>query len=524
MCYSAEVMSMKLVASVAEPTLERALAVMASVDEVADGIELRLDALGRHPVEDPTSVLAPVVGATAKPIILTYRPREEGGYAAASLSERWRFWSKVIAWAEQRGEVRARLFYDLEMDLVEAFLHAAPPERLGVLPWERVILSHHRYDAVRWEDVLALYERVRAVPARFLKLALFAHDVGDSLLIFRLLERARQEGRELVGIAMGRAGLLTRILGVAYGSAFTYGAAATGRETAPGQIPVSELRALYRVTELGRQTLVAGVIGHPIGHSLSPLVHNMGFRLLGLDFVYVPLEVATLDRFMRDFVRPETRQMPWRLRGLSVTIPHKLAVLNFLDDVESVVRCVGAANTIVVEGERLVGYNTDVAGGTEPLAERIALEGARVAIVGAGGAARALAYGVRARGARVLLFGRRLERVRELAEAIGAKAYALTELAAHSFDVLIHATPVGMAGYPEQELIPEEALRHRPLVYDLVYNPLETPLLRRAKQMGCPVLSGVEMFLRQAAEQFRLWTGLHPPLDALRERVYTALS
>jgi len=514
---------MKIVASVVEPTLERALAVMARVGAVADGIELRLDALGVRPAEDLTSGLASAIGATSKPLILTYRPREEGGYADASLPERVRFWSHVIAEAERHADARARLLYDLEVDVAEAFCAAASGGRARAVPWERVIVSQHR-DAASPEAIEAMYARASALPARILKLAIFAHDIGDSLAIFHLLERARREGRALVGIAMGTAGLLTRILGVAYGSAFTYGAAVAGREAAPGQIPVSDLRTLYRVAEIGRKTAVVGVIGHPIGHSLSPLVHNTGFRALGLDFVYVPLDVVALDRFMRDFVRPQTRRFSWPLRGLSVTIPHKVAAMEYLDEVELLARHVGAVNTIVVEGDRLRGHNTDVAGGTEPLAERIALDGARVAIVGTGGAARALAYGARARGARVLLFGRRPESVREWAGSIGAEAHALGELARAAFDVLINATPVGMAGYPEQEVIPDAALRHRPLVYDLVYNPLETPLLRRAKQMGCPVLSGVEMFLRQAAEQFRLWTGAEPPLDALRACVYTALS
>lgn len=509
---------MKIVASVMES--RPALALIEQVSAVADGVELRLDALGISPAEDLTSVIASAIGATSKPIILTYRPREEGGQAEASLSERLSFWSRVLAWTERRADVRARLFYDWEVDLAEAFLQLAPPVR--ALPWERVIASHHR-DEARPEAVEAMYARLSALPARVLKLAIFARDIGDSLIIFRLLERARREGRTLVGIAMGMAGLITRILGVAYGSAFTYGAAVAGREAAPGQIPVADLRTLYRVAEIGRQTMVVGVIGHPIGHSLSPLIHNTGFQALRLDFVYVPLEVAALDRFMRDFVRPETRQLSWPLRGLSVTIPHKVAVMEFVEDVDPLARRVGAVNTLVVEGERLRGYNTDVAGGTEPLRERIALRGARVAIVGAGGAARALAYGVREYGARVLLFGRRWERVRELAEEVGADAHVLDELATCAFDVLINATPVGMAGYPEQEVIPESALRHRPLVYDLVYNPAETPLLRRARRMGCPVLSGVEMFLRQAAEQFRLWTGAEPPLDVMRARMYTAL-
>jgi 3-dehydroquinate dehydratase/shikimate dehydrogenase len=517
------VQPMRIIASVVEPTPERVMARVASVSEVADGIEIRLDALGLSPAGDPTSLLTRILEATAKPIILTYRPREEGGYAEASLTDRWRLWSKVIAWAERREQVCARLLYDLEVDIAEMIRDTAPSELARSFPWERVIASHHRYDA-RPEEVAAMYERVSALPARIVKLAIFAHDIGDSLAIFRLLERARREKRDLVGVAMGTAGLLTRILGVAYGSAFTYGAAAAGREAAPGQIPVSDLRRLYRVGELGPQTVVVGVIGHPVGHSLSPLVHNTGFRILGLDFVYIPFEVARLDRFLRDFVHPGTRQIPWRLRGLSVTIPHKVAVLSFLDEVDPLAQRVGAVNTIVIEGERLLGYNTDVAGGTEPLAERFALHGARVAIVGAGGAARALAYGVRERGARVLLFGRRPERVRELADAIGAEAHTLEDLVAHTFDVVVNATPVGMTGYPVSEVIPEEALRHRPLVYDLVYTPLETPLLRRAKQMGCPVLSGIEMFLRQAAAQFRLWTGQHPPLDAMRASVYTTLS
>ncbi len=518
---------MKIVASVVETTREEALAQIARASDEADGIEVRLDALGVNPAEDSMSLLASLLGASRRPMIWTYRPREEGGYADVGLPERLRFWSRAIAWAERSAEARARLFYDLEVDLAEALLKEhrfGPAIRSASFPWERVIVSHHWFEPAPSVEVEATYERLKALPARILKLALFAHDVGDVLPIFRLLERARQERRELVGLAMGVAGWITRILGPAYGSAFTYGAVAPGREAAPGQIPVSELRALYRVAELTSHTRVVGVIGNPIAHSLSPHIHNACFRHLGLDYVYVPLEVKALEPFLRAFVRPQTRQMPWPLRGLSVTIPHKVAIRPFLDEVDPLAQRVGAVNTLVVEDERLVGYNTDVPGGTEPLSERISLRGTRVAIVGVGGAARALACGVRERGAHVLLFGRRRERAEALAGELGAEAHALEELAQCSFEVLINATPVGMAGYPEQDLIPEEALRHRPFVYDLVYNPPQTPLLRRAQARGCPVLSGVEMFIRQAAAQFRLWTGQEPPLDVMRERVYTALS
>jgi shikimate dehydrogenase len=219
------------------------------------------------------------------------------------------------------------------------------------------------------------------------------------------------------------------------------------------------------------------VIGYPIGHSLSPAIHNSALAAEGRDAVYLPFEVENLDAFIRDMAHPRTRRIDWRLRGLSVTIPHKLDVIGYLDEVEPLARRIGAVNTVAIEGERLLGYNTDVMGAMSPLDDVFDVRGARVAVLGAGGAARAVLYGLAERGVETTVYARDLKKAGVLAEEFEARSAALESFAGDT-DVVINCTPVGMKGRCEgQSPVRREALDRVKLVYELVYNPEETELL-----------------------------------------------
>jgi shikimate dehydrogenase len=244
-------------------------------------------------------------------------------------------------------------------------------------------------------------------------------------------------------------------------------------------------------------------------------MHNAALKALNRDGVYLPLEVDDVGSFVCDFVHPKTRKLDWSLRGLSVTIPHKLAIISYLDFIDATARGVGAVNTVVVEGDELHGYNTDVAGAMKPMDEMIDVNGARVAVIGAGGSARAICYGLNWRGADVTIYARDLKKAQPLADEFGARTASLESFKGEA-DVVINCSPVGMSGPSEGlSLIKAESLEGVKLVYDLIYTPEETALLADAKRVGCRTLGGLAMLVGQAAEQFRLWTELEAPVDVM---------
>jgi shikimate dehydrogenase len=275
------------------------------------------------------------------------------------------------------------------------------------------------------------------------------------------------------------------------------------------------MKLRYRAHQLTRDSEIYGVIGYPVGHSRSPLMHNAALQSIQRDAVYLPLEVNDIASFISGFVHPKTKKLDWNLRGLSVTIPHKLTVMPLLDALDETAQRVGAVNTIVVRGEQLIGYNTDVAGAMQPLAAQIELRHARVAVLGAGGSARAVCFGLNQRGAVTTVYARDVSKAQTLAAEFNARAAALREFNG-ACEVVINCTPMGMKGYGEgQSPVSAESLRGVKLVFDLVYNPEMTQLLSDAQSAGCQILGGLTMLVAQAGEQFRLWTGEEAPFKLM---------
>jgi 3-dehydroquinate dehydratase/shikimate dehydrogenase len=479
------------------------LASILEAEQVADAIELRFDYLPAESLPKLIVELASRIARVSKPLIFTFRPREQGGKRDLSLQDRRDFWRGLPP-----EIVKSIAYADFEFDLVESFANESPPA-----PWEKVVCSWHDF-AETPHDLIARYELMAGTPAAVVKIATQANRIGDCLRVFELIEHSR--GRKpVIALAMGLPGLMTRVLAPARGAVLTFGSLRRGTESAAGQPTVAELRDLYRVKQLSRESEIFGVIGNPVGHSRSPLMHNAALKALNLDGVYLPFEVDDVASFVCDFVHPKTRKSDWNLRGLSVTIPHKLAVIPYLDFVDATARSVGAVNTVVVEGDELRGYNTDVAGAMKPLDEMIDVRGARVAVIGAGGSARAICHGLSRRGAEVTIYARDLKKAQPLADEFNTQIAALESFKGEA-EVVINCSPVGMSGPSVgRSLIKSESLEGVKLVYDLIYTPEETALLGDAKRAGCRTLGGLAMLVGQAAEQFRLWTGLEAPVDVM---------
>jgi 3-dehydroquinate dehydratase / shikimate dehydrogenase len=462
------------------PVCEKDLDALRSASELADWIELRLDCFDKVPDN---------LEEIKRPLILTYRPSEQGGYRELTKEERLRFWSSA-----PRGE---SVWWDIEGDLV----HDLAPD------WSRIIISHHDFSGVP-NNLEQIYERLAHTPAAVIKIAVQANDILDCLLLFKLLDRARSEGREIIAIAMGNAGIATRVLGPSRGSFLTYGALDDARTTAPGQINAKNLRSLYRIDKIDDETMICGLVGLPVMHSVSPRIHNAAFLEQSLNGVYLPFEVQDAVQFFKRMVHPRTRELNWNLRGLSITAPHKQTVMECLDWIDPDAKEIGAVNTVVVEGDRLLGYNTDAAGFIDPLLKRFTtLRDARVAIIGAGGAARAAIWALQRQNANVTLFARNVPKAQSLADLFGISCVSLNNASFAGFDLVINTTPVGSGAYVDQSPVTRQQLSGSRCVYDLIYNPRETLLLREAREAGCETLGGLEMLVAQAGLQFELWTG-----------------
>jgi len=342
------------------------------------------------------------------------------------------------------------------------------------------------------------------------KLAARANTIADSV---RLLGLAR-DSKNFVAVPMGEIGLPARILALREGSALAY--APVGEGTAPGQVSLHEMMHLYRAHELTRRTRVFGVIGNPVGHSLSPLLHNTGFIARDVDAVYVPFLVHRLKDFL-DTV--ETLG----IRGFSVTIPHKETILKYLKECDPLAAEIGAVNTVVVRGDgSLYGSNTDYVGVLEALETKMRIRGSRVLVFGAGGAARSAAFALARAGAQVAICARREQMGKNLVRAVNGEFVGRRALRSEKFDAIINATPVGM--YPHSKISP---LSRRELncgiVMDLIYRPLDTELLKIARKKGISTVSGVDMFLAQGFAQWELWTGKSAPKSAMRRAVLRSL-
>jgi 3-dehydroquinate dehydratase / shikimate dehydrogenase len=387
---------------------------------------------------------------------------------------------------------------DIELQSAEAL---KPDELKNLYDRIGLIISYHDFRGTRKLD--EPLERMRRFPADFYKVVSTATNLHDNVVMMKFLE-AHSGRHEMIGLCMGEQGIISRVLGVRAGSVFTFGSAVRGEETAPGQVPASELRDVYRIDMVDQATQVYGVAGDPIAHSLSPVMMNAAFRRETVNAVYLTLQAKTLKDLLAC-----VQGIP--IRGLSITMPYKQQILEVLENSDALTRQVGACNTVVRgAGGQLYGFNTDVAGITAPLEQRIQLPGARILIVGAGGAARAGAFGLKAKGAEVFITNRTPEKAQALARLAKAKYLKRADVSKQQFDVIINATPVGMNGSKQSPLNENEL--NTKYVFDLVYTPAETPLIRLARAMQLQVIPGLEMFVQQGARQFEIWTGKPAPM------------
>ena len=421
----------------------------------------------------------------------TCRRADNGGKFKGSLAAQLEVLTKAQAAGCQ--------IVDLEL---QSALKAKPGAIARLRSRAGLILSFHDFRATRNLD--ATLEKMLKIPADFYKVVTTATTLSDNVAMMKFLQ-TQSDKHALIGLCMGDLGIISRVLSVRAGSAFTFGAvdANAGLKTAPGQISARDLRGIYRIDQVDAATRVYGVAGDPIGHSLSPVIMNTALRRENVNGVYLPLHAKTLKDLMHC-----VREIP--LHGLSITMPYKQAILPYLDNTDAHTGKIGACNTVVRGQEgKLYGFNTDIAGILRPLEQRLAIANAKVLVLGAGGAARAAVFGLKERGAEVWILNRTSANSQKLARQAKARTIKRAELGKTAFDVIINATPVGMGNTLDCPLKDEEIQAR--VVFDMVYDPVETHLLRVARAKGIAVIPGIEMFVQQAARQFEIWTGKPAP-------------
>ena len=429
--------------------------------------------------------------------LATCRRREGGGKFAGGVDHE-------LYWLIQAREAGCQ-WCDLEVET----LHKLPGHSVREYPVPpRVMLSVHDFE--RTPDLprgvnLPAHGEVDAV-----KIAAEARTIQDSVRLLRLARKSKS----FVAVPMGEVGLPARILALREGSALAYAPVAAA--TAPGQVCLDEMKNLYRAHALTRGTRVYGVIGDPVGHSLSPLLHNTAFVARRLDAVYLPFLVRQLGDFLAAV--PD-----FGVRGFSVTLPHKQAILKHLKECEPLAAAIGAVNTVVVRNDgSLYGCNTDYVGVLRTLKKKLQIKGSRTLIFGAGGSARAAALALARAGAIVGICARREEAAKELARSVGGEIVPRRALRTEFFDAILNATPIGM--HPHDGISPlSSGELHCRIVMDLIYRPQRTQLLRLAAKKGIATVSGVEMFLAQGIAQWEIWTEKRAPEAPIRRAVLAAL-
>ncbi len=480
---------------------------IAAVAEGADCLECRLDYLS-HPPDDEQ--LRDLLTNPPRPVIVTCRPVREGGRFDGQEAHR-------LALLRRAGRFEGVEAVDVEFDV---------PAEDWPAEGRKIILSRHDFQAVP-DDLDELARAMDQSPAAVNKLVVQPAGADEALRVFDVLRACR---KPTLALAMSEAGLITRILARKFGAFGTFAALTAGQESAPGQVSLAEMKHLYRWDAIGPDTDVFGVIGCPVTHSMSPAIHNAAFAATAQNAVYVPLRIEPGNEPFFRFL-DAVRQRAWlSLRGLSVTIPHKENALACVgaEHCDALAVRIGAINTITLrEDGSLRGENTDYAGAIDALCEamsiaRPGLKGRSAAVLGAGGVARAIVAALREYGATVTIYNRTLPRAEALAEEFGCVARPIARAGRTDAEIVVNCTSLGM--HPKVRATP---LRRLPesvkIVFDTIYNPVETRLLRDAQAAGRQILSGVDMFVHQAAAQFETWTRLPAPREVMREAVLRAL-
>lgn len=465
------------------------------------GFELRLDYLSNF--NRLGSELHQMLARMRYPqTIATCRREQAGGRFQGTVEEQ----VEILSAAARAG----CQWVDIEIESVHA-LRNFPFNKLAPA---KVIVSYHNYRNT--SELGTVYRRLARLPVEAIKIASYARELQDNLKVLKLLKANRRRHPMLVALAMGNSGICSRILAFRWGCPFTYASVTNHNAVAGGQLAAESMRSVYHVEHLDENTQLYGVVGTHSSMSLSPAMQNIAFQAKRVNALYLPCETARLSDFLK-FARS------LKFAGFSVTMPFKQSIMKELAWTDPMATQIGACNTVAIRHGKWMGWNTDSTAVTEVLTKRLRLPGGRVLILGAGGAARAAAYALRAEAADVFISARREAAARKLARSVTAEAVPWDSADNLEVDAVINATPVGMAPHTDSVPIDLARLRTR-VVFDMVYYPVETRFLTEARGRGLVTISGLEMLVAQGARQFEIWTGEAAPRALMEQAVRQTLT
>jgi 3-dehydroquinate dehydratase/shikimate dehydrogenase len=435
-------------------------------------------------------------------VLATCRRERDGGRWTANEEKRLTLLrAAIVAGVE---------YVDLEEDIAGSIPRFGKTKR---------VISYHNFRETP-ENLDEIHERIAKLDPDVVKIATMAHRPHDCI---RMLKLVKDKSRTIptIGLCMGEIGIPTRILQGKFGAPFTFATFHHERALAPGQLSYDQMSRIYHYDDINLETNVYGVIADPIAHSLSPLIHNVAFRELKLNNVYVPFRIPSedLEMFLKECAQLD-------IKGLSVTIPHKEAVLPLATRLDPAVEEIGAANTLVFDRDQRIAYNTDYKAAMESIDKAMTMQTSvssykeSVALIlGAGGVAKAIAYGLTRRGADVVITSRTYNRAKQLADELDCRAVEWGQRYKAKPNILVNGTPVGMHPNVDDSPYDVKYLTGSMVVFDTIYNPEQTLLIKQARQQNCVVVTGVDMFVGQAAVQFELFTGLAAPRQTMRDEL-----
>jgi len=469
------------------------------VNQGAKLVELRLDYLNGE------INIQRLLADRPCPVVVTCRRERDGGKYTGSEDQRVMLLRTAIAEGVE--------YVDLEEDV------AVSVQRFGST---KRIISMHDFRKTP-DDLDSIHRRLCRMDPDVVKICTMANHPHDNL---RMLQLSRRSETPTIGLCMGDIGIPSRVLAGRFGAPFSYATFHHERALAPGQLSYEQMIDIYHYDEIDSETEVYGVIADPVGHSLSPSIHNAAFKSLNLNKVYIPIRVPRedLSRFIDEALQ-------FGIKGLSVTIPHKEEAVRKLTEADGAVRGIGATNTVLLEGKHRRGYNTDYRAAMSSLETALGatgkgdnpIHGKTALVLGAGGVGKAIAYGLLRRGANVVLSDGVPQYAEELAQRFKCRAVKWASRHNVSADLLMNCTPVGMHPNVDETPFEKHHLRPSMLVFDAVYNPENTLLIKEARSRNCKVVTGVDMFVRQACLQFELFTGQEGPAELMRDVIKRAI-
>jgi 3-dehydroquinate dehydratase/shikimate dehydrogenase len=468
---------------------EEALKAMKKASKLTDLIELRIDYI--KDINEKN--LKKLLNNKIKPIIITNRKKSEGGKFEGNEKHR-------ISLLEEAIKLKVD-YVDIEYSTNKKLLK----EIIGKKDKTKIIVSYHNFKRTP-ASLFGIFKKIKKLDPDIVKLVTFANSINENFEIFEFLTRAKKENEKLIAFCMGQFGQISRILCLKYGSFLTYCSLEKEKRAASGQLTLKELLNDYNIKKINKNTNIIGLIGNPVEHSFSHSMHNASFKKSKLNNIYVKFKADNLKVFMEKFRKHG-------FNGAGVTIPYKIEVMKYLDKIDKTAKKIRAVNTIVNKNGKLVGYGSIMA-----IKNKTKIKNKKIAILGAGGSARALVYGLKEEKGDITILNRTAEKAKKLAKEFNCNYEELNYFKNIDMDILVNATPVGMHPNTNQSLIPKKFLKNI-VVFDVVFNPYKTKLIKDAEANNCKIIYGIEMLLYQGIKQFKLWTNKKISINIMRNSI-----